>query len=168
MTVPGTSEEITLDPKFASLVDRLHPAFLTLAERAAVTGGVLPDYGGAVRGVYLFTEAGNHLYVGRSNRLLARYRNHWMPHKTEREAAFAFKLAREVTGFTKATYKKGPGSRKALALDPGFIAAFTASKARIKAMDYRWVEETDPTCQCLLEIYAAVALGTPYNDFDTH
>jgi hypothetical protein len=32
--------------------------------------------------------------------------------KTEREAAFAFKLAREATGFTKATYKKGPGSRR--------------------------------------------------------
>ena len=157
-----------MDPKFASLVDRLHPAFLTLTERAPVTDGGIPGYGGAVRGVYLFTEAGNHLYVGRSNRLLARYRNHWMPNKTEREAAFAFKLAREVTGFTKATYKKGQGSRKALALDPGFIAAFTAAKARIKAMEYRWVEETDPTCQCLLEIYAAVTLGTPYNDFDTH
>ena len=90
-----------------------------------------------------------------------------MPKKTEREAAFAFKLAREATGFTKATYKKVAGSRIELAMDPEFIAAFTAAKARIKAMEYRWVEETDPTCQCLLEIYAAVTLGTPYNDFDT-
>ena len=157
-----------MDPKFASLVDRLHPAFLTLTNRVPVTGGGNPDYGRAVRGVYLFTEAGYHLYVGRSNRLLARYRNHWMPNKTEREAAFAFKLAREMTGFTKAAYKKGPGSRKELALDPGFIVAFSAAKARVRAMEYRWVDETDPTCQCLLEIYAAVTLGTPYNDFDTH
>ncbi len=35
-------------------------------------------------------------------------------------------------------------------------------------MEYRWVEETDPTCQCLLEIYSAVTLETPYNDFDNH
>ncbi|GAC1343741.1 MAG: hypothetical protein NVSMB18_20060 [Acetobacteraceae bacterium] len=150
------------------MVERLHPAFVTLTERVPVTNGRLPNYGGAVRGVYLFTEAGNHLYVGRSNRMLARYKNHWMLNKTEREAAFAFKLAREVTGFTKATYKKGAGSRKELALDPGFTAAFTAAKARIKAMEYRWVEEADPTGQCLLEIYAAVTLSTPYNDFDNH
>jgi hypothetical protein len=48
-----------LDPKFASFVDRLHPAFVTLTERSPATGGGIPDYGGAVRGVYLFTEAGN-------------------------------------------------------------------------------------------------------------
>ena len=35
-------------------------------------------------------------------------------------------------------------------------------------MEYRWVEESDPTCQCLLEIYVSVALMTRYNDFDTH
>ena len=32
----------------------------------------------------------------------------------------------------------------------------------------RFVEENDPVRQALLEIYAAVALKTPYNDFDTH
>ena len=157
-----------MDKRFAAFVERLHPAFVTLTKRAAVKDGTIPDYGGSQCGVYLFTEAGNHLYVGRSNRLLARYKNHWMPNKTEREAAFAFKLAREATGFKKATYKKGPGSRKDLALDPGFITAFSAAKARIRSMEYRWVEEIDPTCQCLLEIYAAVVLDTPYNDFDTH
>jgi hypothetical protein len=157
-----------LDPKFAAFVERLHPAFVTLTERPPVMGGVTPAYGAAERGIYLFTEGNVPLYVGRSNRLLARYKNHWMPNKTEREAAFAFKLAREATGFKKATYKKGPGSRKDLALDSAFATAFATAKARIRAMEYRWVEETDPTCQCLLEIYAAVTLGTPYNDFDTH
>jgi len=81
---------------------------------------------------------------------------------------FALKLAREATDFTKAKFTKGQVSRKGPVVDPEFIAAFTTAKARIKAMDYRWVEETDPTCQCLLETYAAVTLGTPYNDFDTH
>ncbi len=157
-----------MDPRFASLVDRLHPAFVALMERAPVTGGAIPSYGTATKGIYLFSENDRYLYVGRSNRLLARYRNHWMPSKTEREAAFAFKLARESTGFLKATYQKGAGSRKALAIEPVFIAAFTAAKTRIKSMHYRWFEETDPNCQCLLEIYAAVVLQTSYNDFDTH
>jgi hypothetical protein len=159
-------------PKFAALVERLHPAYVTLLSRIPVTGGDKPDYGtgstAAKRGIYLFTENGKHLYVGRSNRLFERYKNHWGPSKTEREAAFAFKLAREETGFLKATYKKGEGSRRHLALDATFSKAFIAAKERIRAMEYRWVEETDPTCQCLLEIYAAVCLETPYNDFDTH
>ncbi|OYY05884.1 MAG: hypothetical protein B7Y73_00375 [Acidocella sp. 35-58-6] len=161
-----------MDTKFAAFVDRLHPAYLNLLSKSPVTGGAKPNYGvgdqAAKRGIYLFTEQGRHLYVGRSNRLFQRYKNHWGPSKTEREAAFAFKLAREATGFLKATYKKGEGSRKHLALDATFGKAFIEAKERIRAMDYRWVEEKDPTCQCLLEIYAAVCLETPYNDFDTH
>lgn len=137
-----------------------------------VSGGATPEYqvakGERPRGVYLFSEGGEHLYVGRSNRLLHRYKNHWMTNKTEREAAFAFKLARQATGFVKASYQKGEGSRAGLAANPTFVEAFTQAKARIQAMEYRWVLEPDPTTQCLLEIYAATALGTPFNDFDNH
>jgi hypothetical protein len=35
-------------------------------------------------------------------------------------------------------------------------------------MDYRWVDEVAPTCQCFGEIYAAVTMATPDNAFDTH
>jgi len=35
-------------------------------------------------------------------------------------------------------------------------------------MGVRFVEETDPMKQALLEIYAAVVLKTLYNDYDTH
>jgi hypothetical protein len=38
----------------------------------------------------------------------------------------------------------------------------------MRDMDYRCVREDDPTKQALLEIYCAVVLGTPYNDFGTH
>ena len=161
-----------MDAKFAALVERLHPSFDALMSCPPVTGGAIPDYhvakGEKAKGVYLFTEDGQHLYVGRSNRLLQRYKNHWMANKTEREAAFAFKLARKATGFETATYQKGDGSRKGLALNPIFIDAFTQAKARIREMEYRWVIEPHPTTQCLLEIYVATVLGTPFNDFDTH
>ena len=66
------------------------------------------------------------------------------------------------------TYRKGFGSRKDLAADPESAGAFAKAKAQIKDMDYRLVEESDPTRQCLLEIYASVVLKTPFNDFDTH
>jgi hypothetical protein len=35
-------------------------------------------------------------------------------------------------------------------------------------MEYRYVEEADQNCQALLEIYCAIVLETPYNDFGTH
>jgi hypothetical protein len=83
-------------------------------------------------------------------------------------AAFAFKLAREYTGKTKASYKKGEESRKGLMLNPQFSAAFFDAKVRIRKMDFRFVEETDQTIQALLEAYCTIALSTKYNDFDTH
>jgi hypothetical protein len=82
-------------------------------------------------------------------------------------AAFAFRLAREQTGNLKASYKP-EGSRADLMRDPAFVTAFETAKARIRNMDTRFVSEPQPVRQALLEIYAAIALETPYNDFDTH
>ena len=42
------------------------------------------------------------------------------------------------------------------------------AKARIRLMDFRFVEENHPIKQCILQIYTAIALETPYNNFDTH
>jgi hypothetical protein len=80
---------------------------------------------------------------------------------------FAFKLARETTGQLAAAYS-AEGSRKALCVEPAFAEAFQQAKTRVRNMDLRFVEETDPTRQALLEIYASVVLRTRYNDFDTH
>jgi hypothetical protein len=52
--------------------------------------------------------------------------------------------------------------------DDAFSTAFSFAKERIRGMEYRYVEEADQTRQALLEIYCAVVLETPYNDFGTH
>ena len=80
---------------------------------------------------------------------------------------FAFRLAREMTGQLTAAYTV-KGSRMALSAEPAFAEAFTKAKARVRNMDLRFVEETNPLRQALLEIYVAVVLDTKYNDFDTH
>ena len=129
--------------------------------------GKLPK-GMPKQGVYLFTEGGIHLYVGRSNKIRARYGRHCNPGATHRMAAFAFKLAREATGKTTASYKPGEDSRKGLMQNPEFIAAFKAAKARIREMDFRFVEETDQNAQALLEIYCTLVLNARFNDFNTH
>ena len=119
-------------------------------------------------GVYLFSENGKPMYVGRSNVLRKRHGRHCLPGATYKQAAFAFQLAREATGKIKAAYVAGKDSRKGLMEDPAFAAAFKAAKERIRKMDYRYVEEPDQNRQALLEIYCAVVLSTPYNDFKTH
>jgi hypothetical protein len=156
-----------MDPKFAALVETLAPKLDRLLAMQPLAHGALPP-SMPRSGVYLFTEAGRHLYVGRSNVLRGRYGRHCRPGATHRQAAFAFQLAREATGRTEATYRAGEGSRAGLMGNPAFAAAFTTAKERIRRMEYRYVEEADQNQQALLEIYCAVVLGTPYNDFGTH
>jgi hypothetical protein len=156
-----------MDGKFLVMVETLAPRLELLLASVPLRYGDLPrsmPFGG----VYLFTESGQHLYVGRSNNMRSRYGRHCRPGATYRQAAFAFLLAREATGRKKASYKPGAESRSGLMLDPAFELAFSLAKERIRAMEYRYVEETDQNRQALLEIYCAIVLGTPYNDFGTH
>ena len=119
-------------------------------------------------GVYLFTDGGRDLYVGRSNGLRNRYFLHCRPGSRQNQASFAYRLAREKLGVQRASYGAGVGSRTGLAATESFLVAFADAKARIRAMEYRFVEEPDQTRQALLEAYCAIVLETPYNDFGTH
>ena len=149
--------------KFANLVEAIAPKLERLLSMP-------PSYGDLPRdmprsGIYLFSENERHLYIGRSNSMRQRYSNHCAP--CHRKAAFAYRLAREATGNTKASYRPGAKSRDGLRDDPLFEQAFQAALQRVRRMAYRYVEETDQNRQALLEIYCAVALETPYNDFGT-
>ncbi|WP_306002460.1 MULTISPECIES: hypothetical protein [Brevundimonas] len=156
-----------MHPHFAAVAEALHPSFERLmAQEPRRTDQPWPRE--KVSGVYVFSENGRHLYVGRTNDVKARYGGHCRPGAHHGIAAFAFRLAREATGKLKATYRAGEGSRAALAADPDFKLAFLEAKARVRAMEFRYVEERDPVRQAVLEIYCAVALETPYNDFDNH
>lgn len=156
-----------MDAVFVAHVEALRPKFEHLLVMAPVKPTALPRKMPAA-GVYLLSEADRHLYVGRSNGIRRRIGRHCRPGATHRMAAFAFKLAREATSNLVATYKKGEGSRAGLMKNEAFVNAFNTAKARIRSMDLRFVEESDPVRQTLLEIYVSVVLTTPYNDFDTH
>lgn len=119
------------------------------------------------RGIYLFSEGEQHLYVGRSTGIRQRLQRHCRPSSKHNSAAFAFRIAREAVGKTRATYTPD-GSREDLESDPEFSKAFKEAKERIRKMDVRFVGEGTSLKQALLEIYSAVSLNTPYNDFDTH
>ncbi len=155
-----------MNPQFSEATKNLDSLYNQLLAMPPVTAGSLPKTM-PKKGIYLFSENGQHLYVGRSNNIRGRIGRHCRPGATHRMAAFAFHLARDATGYLKATYKK-VGSRKALMAIPEFSNAFSKAKERIRMMDLRFIEVDDPTQQAIFEIYVSTALQTPYNDFDTH
>ena len=116
-------------------------------------------------GIYLLSEGNKALYVGRSNKLRNRLQYH--TRNNHNQATFAFLLAREKTGKTKASYQK-VGSREDLLKQPDFRLAFDTARQRIREMDVQFVEEGDPIRQALLEICAAMKVRARYNDFDNH
>jgi hypothetical protein len=161
--VTGSSN---MDEKFAAHIAALHPKFEAMLAMSPVSPASLPkDVPG--RGIYLFSEGDEHLYVGRSNTIRKRLQTHCRPSSGHNGATFAFLLACEQYGRGDAAYK-GLGSRSDREKTPEFAAMFSATKERVREMDVRYVEENDPTTQAILEIYAAIALETRYNDFDNH
>lgn len=163
----ASSFQVTsLHPKFAAVIESLHPSYERLMAMEPLKGVPPSKKTTPKSGIYLFSEGDRHLYVGRSNRIAERYRLHCGLSAKQNQASFAWKLMAEVVGH-KATYLRGEG-RADMILLPHYADAFAAAKARIRAMDYRFVEEADQTRQALLEAYLCIVLGTPYNDFDTH
>jgi hypothetical protein len=156
-----------MDDTFRQAVESLHPSFERLMSMQPCRDGQLPEKMPKA-GVYLFSDGNAPLSVGRSNNLRARYARHCSPGATHRMASFAFRLSRIATDKLKASYKPGADSRAGLMQDTAFAAAFAAAKSKIRALEYRFVEEADPTRQALLEIYCSIALATPHNDFDNH
>lgn len=155
-----------MNKRFANLIESLHPSLAALLAMKPVTSATLPR-STPRSGIYLFSERRKHLYVGRSNRLSDRVRNHGKDASRQNVASFAFLIARRDTGNHQATYTAA-GSREALVAEPMFAAAFLEAKRRISRMSVRYVEETDQLRQALLEMYVHVALQTPFNDFETH
>ena len=151
---------------FRVYVESLHPSFERLMVMSPLKIDRLPrDL--PEECIYLFSEGENHLYVGRTTKLRQRLRQHSIPSAPQNQAGFAFKLACEVTGRTKASYKT-KDSRDDRCADPSFANVFTQAKARVRKMDVRFVPETDPLRQALLEMYVSIVLKTKYNDFETH
>lgn len=152
-----------MDSRFAAFVEPLAGKHEEMMAKAPLKVDSLPRRLPAA-GVYVFSEGERHLYVGRSRRLRRRLIEHSHPRMLD--APFAFRLARESVGKVTPSYTRRD-SRKALLADPGFLEARLRACDRIRGMDIRFVEESDPVRQALLEIYSSVVLGSPYNDFKT-
>ncbi|MBI5313630.1 MAG: hypothetical protein HZB28_11045 [Methylocystis sp.] len=150
-----------MSPEFQQAVESLHAKFEHLIVSLPYEkGAILP-----IKGVCLFSENGDPFYVGRSNNIAQRRRQHTRRCSQSNQAALAALMARDETG-REVDFRKG--ARERLLQDQEFMDAFRRAKERVRAMEFRAVAEPDQTRQALLEIYCAITLKTPHNDFGTH
>jgi predicted GIY-YIG superfamily endonuclease len=166
LSAPPTESLHRLDERFAASIGDLHDRLQVLLRCPPFVFDAKPKKL-PLRAVYLFSDGDTPLYIGRTKKLRQRLGNHCRKSSRANQSSFAFQLAREAAGVTERS-NSGPTTREELMKDDSFNAGFQASKLRLNAMDIRYVEEPDPVKQALLEIYCAIALETPYNDFDTH
>ena len=132
--------------------------------------GKLPE-----RGIYVFYEGGKPIYVGRTNRMKRRVREHGSQSATK-AATFAYLVAKrelEVKGVAPEAKPGKPSSRITKADVDKYPGIISAARERVGKMQFRVVEITDPIEQTLFEVYAAVQLRTTreqggYNDFENH
>jgi hypothetical protein len=101
-----------MNENFQKYVEALHPKFELLIEMKSVKIATMPKDAPS-RAIYLFSENGQNLYVGRTNHLRNRMRQHSIPVAQHNQAVFAFRLARQQTGRIGAAYSP-QGGRVAL------------------------------------------------------
>lgn len=130
---------------FRQYAEALDPLFQRLIQMRPITIATLPKDAPS-RCIYLFSEVGKHLYVGRTHRqsLRRRLSQHSNRSAQHNQAVFALKLAREMTGKTRPSYTQ-LDSRKMLEADPDFKSAFLQAKERVRKMELRYVEEGQET-----------------------
>jgi len=152
--------------KFNQIISDVERKYDDLIRSSPLTWNTVPKKYDQGAGIYLFSENDKPLYVGRTNNLKRRLRNHTRP--SHNMATFAFLLARHATERLSASYRPLGSRKDLLKNDATFRKAFDDARERIKRMDVRFVEEKEPVGQALLEIYAAYVSKAKYNDFDTH
>src|SRR6266851_4767123 len=152
-----------INPIFASHIEAVPKLFALLKEATPfIEKGVATQRKRA--GTYVFFENDVPQHVGRTRNLQQRLRGHiTASHYT---ATYAFKMARRHLGLP-VTYNT-VGGRGQLQNDPVFRPEFLRQIERVKAMQVRFVDITDPVHQYLVELYAHLEYGLPLDEFDTH
>ncbi len=129
-----------------------------------------PTYKGLPeKGIYVFYEKGEPMYVGRvgstsKQTMRHRIQQQTRPSALHNQAAFAFRLLQERLDVTT-----GHGAElRRPELAKKYEAEFKEMKERVRNMEVRAVEIQDSVTQAVFVIYASLSLNTVrYNIFDT-
>lgn len=118
-------------------------------------------------GIYAFYHDGQPVYVGRTRNLRRRLCEHGRVGSSHYSASFAFLRARHAAEAAGHTASLVGISRPDLARHDVFGPLFVSEKGVVASMTVRWVVVPEAVTQALLEVYAALELGTPFNSFET-
>ena len=117
-------KQLAVAEGFQHLVDKLPRLLDQLVSSPARPWsdlGTLPE-----KGIYVFYENGSPIYVGRTNHMRARLRNHGRPSSGHESATFAFLLARQSAEAQGLAVNR---TRREMQEDPVFSALFSAATA---------------------------------------
>lgn len=149
--------------EWSELLARLEPLLSSLLSAPAATrrehGPSIP----AAPGLYLFEEDARPMYVGQTRNLRRRLADHCRLSGGHNKASFAFLIARRALAESGMQLA---GTRSQLELHDGF--GFPLAKQRVAQMKIRFVTCDDPELRTVFEVFAALRLQTPYNEFETH
>jgi predicted GIY-YIG superfamily endonuclease len=152
-----------MNAKFEKIINQVSDLMQQLANsplRQRNSLGDIPN-----KGIYVFYENEEPIYVGRSNRMKDRIQEHGRKSSYHNSATFAFILAKEIANEQGIDINK---TRNALESDSTFRNIFLEQKERVSGMKVRVIEINDPIIQTIFEVYVSMELNTEYNDFDTH
>ena len=152
-----------MNERFKKLIDRMPSQLQLLLEQPLIVIDEIGITQVPQKGVYVFFEDNKPIYVGRSNRLKKRLKEHSQRSSDHYSATLAFRIAKQNTS----TLQKKQTNEQ-LMKNRDFVEGFEAAKGRIARTKIRFIEIEDQIEQALFEIYASLALGTELNDFGTH
>ena len=152
-----------MNERFKKLTDRIPLRLQSLLEQPPIAIDDIGITQVPQKGVYVFFEDDKPIYVGRSNRLKKRLKEHSQRSSDRYSATLAFRIAKQNTS----TLQKKQANEQ-LMKNRDFVEEFEAAKDRIARTKIRFIRIKDQIEQAMFEIYAALALNTRYNDFGTH
>ncbi len=155
-----------MNERFKILTDRMPLRLQSLLEQPLIAIDNIGITQVPQKGVYVFFEGDNPIYVGRSNRLKKRLKEHSQKGADRYSATLAFRIAKQNTSTLQK--KERRQTNEQLMKNRDFVEEFEAVKDRIARAKIRFIEIEDQVEQAMFEIYAHLALKTRYNDFGTH
>ena len=155
-----------MDGKFKELVDKMPPYLQLLLSQPLIDINDIGITQVPQKGVYVFFESNKPIYVGRSNRLKERLKEHSQKSSDHYSATLAFRIAKQNASDLQNKERKLTNAQ--LMENSDFLKEFTAAKDRIYKAKIRFIKIEDQIEQAMFELYASLALGTELNDFNTH
>ena len=151
-----------MSKKFDQIIAKMPKLLKELESKPFLTRDKLADI--PQKGVYVFFKDNKPMYVGRSNRLKERLREHSQS-RQHYSATLAIKIAKRNMPTLQNEERKP--TVKQLMDNEDFKKEFEYARDRIARMKIRCAKIEDQIEQAMFEIYAHLELGTEFNDFKT-